>query len=516
MNTLIEALSGPAWREILLTLAHSLWQGAVIALLLALVLRQVAGNRPQARYVASLSALAGLVLCCVVTWSILDLPAAEPAVDGAIADASPSPAVTVVSAGDSAQPVANAGALAQPIVAAPAGFVWQSAAALCSALWIAGTSAMILRMVLLLTGTRRLARRPPLADPRVLELVERLRRQLGILRRIVVVEATTVGPAVLGVLRPVLLLPSAICGELSAGCLEAILAHELAHIRRHDYLVNLVQMLIEAALFFNPAVWWISRQIRREREACCDALAVRITGQPLTYADALAAWVERAAAVPELAIGFSNRPRGGVLDRIQRLLIAGYRPEVRGSWPALAAGLSVSLVLFAALWSGTRAGVALAAEILSPQERIEQLAQERDELRPVVDPNGKAFVAGTIRTEGGPAVTSFESCFVAKHPGLSSTKGVTLSSPEFSQTLPCGATWIIVSAAGYAPTVLGPLQTRPGDVLADLDVVLRPGFSAKFRLVDPQGRRSSTPRPRQCIASWVSASAIAGGRMSTV
>ncbi len=178
-------------------------------------------------------------------------------------------------------------------------------------------------------GTRQLA------DTRVLEIVERLRRQLGILRRVAVVDATTFGPAVLGVLRPVLLLPAAIITELPPDCLEAILAHELAHIRRHDYLVNLVQMLVEAALFFNPAVWWISRQIRREREACCDALAVTATGQPLTYAEALATWIERTTAtgLTPAAIGWlgernaRSRRSGSLLDRVQRLIIAGYRPE---------------------------------------------------------------------------------------------------------------------------------------------------------------------------------------------
>ncbi len=78
MTTLIDILSGPLWREILLTLAHSLWQGAAIALVLVIILSRVAGNRAQARYFASLASLAALVVSCLVTWSILDIPAPRP------------------------------------------------------------------------------------------------------------------------------------------------------------------------------------------------------------------------------------------------------------------------------------------------------------------------------------------------------------------------------------------------------------------------------------------------------
>ena len=80
---------------------------------------------------------------------------------------------------------------------------------------------------------------------------------------------------------------------IPADDLQAILVHELAHIRRYDYLVNFLQMVVEALLFFNPAVWWISRQIRIEREACCDAAGVLWTGHRHKYAEVLVAWAQR-------------------------------------------------------------------------------------------------------------------------------------------------------------------------------------------------------------------------------
>src|SRR5207244_12070360 len=95
-------------------------------------------------------------------------------------------------------------------------------------------------------------------------------------------------PTVLGWLRPVILLPMAALANLTPKQIEAILAHELAHIRRHDYAVNMLQAVAETLLFYHPAVWWISSRVRAEREHCCDELAVSVTGDRLSYASALA------------------------------------------------------------------------------------------------------------------------------------------------------------------------------------------------------------------------------------
>ena len=103
---------------------------------------------------------------------------------------------------------------------------------------------------------------------------------MGIGRKIRVLVGERIStPGVIGCFWPTLLLPASMLSGIPAEDLRAILVHELAHIRRYDYLVNFLQMVVEALLFFNPAVWWISRQIRIEREACCDAAGVRWTGQ---------------------------------------------------------------------------------------------------------------------------------------------------------------------------------------------------------------------------------------------
>lgn len=127
---------------------------------------------------------------------------------------------------------------------------------------------------------------------------------------------------VLGWLKPVVLVPTAALLALSPEALEALLAHELAHVRRGDFLANLVQTFAEAVLFYHPAVWWLSRRIRQEREHCCDDAAVQACGDPILYASALVGLEElriRPNLIPDLAPAASG---GHLMLRIQRLLRA--------------------------------------------------------------------------------------------------------------------------------------------------------------------------------------------------
>jgi hypothetical protein len=123
-------------------------------------------------------------------------------------------------------------------------------------------------------------------------------------------------PMVIGWLRPAILIPTGTLAGLTVEQIDHILAHELAHIRRHDYLVNLIQCLAEAVLFYHPAVWWVSARIRAERENCCDDLAVAAAGNPRSLAQALGFLAEQSATTPPLAFAADG---GSVLERIQRL-----------------------------------------------------------------------------------------------------------------------------------------------------------------------------------------------------
>src|SRR5262249_6304948 len=152
---------------------------------------------------------------------------------------------------------------------------------LVSAAWAAGVSLMLLRLAGGHLRVRRLvAESTPLGAELGAELTAKLTQlaaQLGVRREVLLraSDALTV-PAVAGWRRPVVLLPVAVVSGLPPAAIEAILAHELAHVRRHDYLVNALQSAAEALLFYHPAVWWVSRVIRAEREHASDDRAVAV------------------------------------------------------------------------------------------------------------------------------------------------------------------------------------------------------------------------------------------------
>ena len=144
--------------------------------------------------------------------------------------------------------------------------------------------------------------------PALLQTCRRLQQHLGIGRviRFCTSSSLTV-PAVVGWFRPVVLLPLSALSGLSAEQLEAVIAHELAHIKRFDAFVNLFQIGVETLLFYHPAVWWVSRSIRDEREHCCDDVAVAVTGNPLDYAKALTL-MEEWRSLPDFALAVNGRP----------------------------------------------------------------------------------------------------------------------------------------------------------------------------------------------------------------
>jgi beta-lactamase regulating signal transducer with metallopeptidase domain len=150
------------------------------------------------------------------------------------------------------------------------------------------------------------------------ETLNDLRGRLGVSRPVRLLKSALVEvPTVIGWFRPVILLPAATLSGLTPGQLEAILAHELAHVRRHDYVVNAFQCLVETLMFYHPVAWWISRCIREERENCCDDLVITVCGDHLAYARALTTMEGLRGELPELAFAASG---GSLLNRIRRLL----------------------------------------------------------------------------------------------------------------------------------------------------------------------------------------------------
>ncbi len=229
---------------------------------------------------------------------------------------------------------------------------WQSVLQWLVAAWLTGVVVCFARLVAgwrLTTRLRFTGVRPPHAEwPRRLQ---DLARRVGVSRPVRLLVSSLVDvPVVVGWWRPIILMPVGALTGLPPAHVEALLAHELAHIRRLDYLINVLQSVAEAALFYHPAIWWVSDQIRAERELCCDDLAVAASGDVLTYAHALAE-LESHRPAHKHALAATG---GSLLDRIRRLL--GQAPPISHVLPGPgAAGTMTLLCLLGIGVAGTHA-----------------------------------------------------------------------------------------------------------------------------------------------------------------
>lgn len=292
------------------TLLDSLWQGALIALGLAIALALIGKRRTNLRYAASIAALIALPIWMAVTFT---------SPSHSIAPTTDSIDRPVIAAPHS--PMTNpAGRIRVGALPLPTSPNWQFAVSL------AWTIGVILSLFRFLLGWRRLHRlhrsANPVTDPECLRLLAETSDRLGIRIRVRLSSSSQISsPCLSGFLWPAILLPAGLLGGIPASHLQSILAHELAHFRRWDYAVNLLQSLIEALLFYHPAARWISRQIRIEREHACDDLAVSLLGNNRRrYACALG-WLEAFRSDGgscEPALGMVRDPRD-TLSRIERL-----------------------------------------------------------------------------------------------------------------------------------------------------------------------------------------------------
>jgi beta-lactamase regulating signal transducer with metallopeptidase domain len=301
MNALLQWLTSPEWALVVKTLLHSLWQAALIAIALALLLRQL-GN-PDSRYRCALAALAAIPVLLLITWAALN-PGSQH--QPRASEPQPISSAPVVSASQPSQrPDVQVVVLSRHSPASQSQWIaWLALG------WIVGAGVMLGRATIKVAGAERLRRSSkPLDDPQVIRLLAESRRAVGLARQVrVAVTDKLTSPAVIGILMPTLILPLTLVTTLTPEQLRFILLHELAHIRRGDYLANLFQLFAEALLFFNPAAWWVSHQIRREREACCDALAIELSGTPADYARTLVRVAENILEpAPAAATAFGNR-----------------------------------------------------------------------------------------------------------------------------------------------------------------------------------------------------------------
>ncbi len=189
-------------------------------------------------------------------------------------------------------------------------------------IWLMGMVLFLLRMLGGLAYVEYLKNRFTREMPENWQLqLKQLINKLSLKREVRILESALVTvPMVIGWVKPVILIPVGAVNGLTADQAEAVLAHELAHISRHDFLINILQSIVEVLFYFNPAIWWISAVIRSERENCCDDIALELCNNRLVYAKALVAIEEQnQVKVPGMALAFSNGKKQ-TLNRIRRIL----------------------------------------------------------------------------------------------------------------------------------------------------------------------------------------------------
>jgi uncharacterized protein (TIGR03435 family) len=287
-------------------LLHFLWQGVLIAA--AYAAARGCASRPKARYLLACAALAAMAVSPVATWLAL-----RPV----------SPEITAVTASFPALHAASAGpgfhGDLPRFFAAGYGRVPSAWLSWVTVAWMAGAVVFCMRLMggcLVAEQLRRRQVRP--APGPWQQAFDGLRARLRMSQPVrLLVSGLVQAPAVVGLLRPVVLLPVGLLTGLPPEQIEALLLHELAHIRRYDYLVNALQSMVEALLFYHPAVWWVSGHMRSERELCYDDRAVAATGDPVGYARALAEVGAAGHARYQAAVSATG---GSLANRVARLL----------------------------------------------------------------------------------------------------------------------------------------------------------------------------------------------------
>jgi beta-lactamase regulating signal transducer with metallopeptidase domain len=331
------------------TLLHSLWELSAVAAFVATLLYFQRRAAATMRYLTACIGLLLMAAVPVATYAVL-LPPAAPArgdliehshLEGDVLYIERMVSLPASPAGEAVAPATRVPLQARAVAAVRPLLPYAVAA------YFVGTLFVTARLAGGYWSLRRLRReaQPALAEWNVAAAA--LARTLGLPRGVRLVQSAAVDvPAVLGVFRPIVLLPAAALTGLSPGHLEALLAHELAHIRRWDPLANAVQVVIDTLLFYHPAVRWLSARIRQEREHCCDDLAVAAAGGRAAYARALLEMEARRGPAPHAALALAA-DGGRLLPRVRRLLAPPPAGRPRPATRLVTAGtaaLAVSLI----------------------------------------------------------------------------------------------------------------------------------------------------------------------------
>jgi beta-lactamase regulating signal transducer with metallopeptidase domain len=307
---------------------HSLWQATLIALISGVLMLFLRKKAAKTRYIVANVALMCVLVASAVTFCLYyDFSNDEgtmtftPAVESGLFDG---------------QNIEST--LAQPPVTQPTPTLNPQSSNLLSVegfkeyfnrnlpmilvFWVLGVALFMLRLLGGLSYIYYLKNRMNFpADEYWVDLIADLSERAGLKKGVELVESAMVRtPMVVGFLKPMILFPMGVLNRLSTEEVEAILAHELAHVLRNDYVFNILQSVVEALFYFHPAVWWMSAQIRNERESACDDIAINLIKNKMNYARALVAIQEMAYFPMTPALAFAGQRKSQFMMRMQRIL----------------------------------------------------------------------------------------------------------------------------------------------------------------------------------------------------
>lgn len=395
LSLLLDTLRGPIGYRLLLALLHFVWQGFAIALVIGVALRLLLRRRAQLRYLIGLIGLAAMAVTPVASALWIEPPVAR-GVD--VRAASPEEPRELLADSDaisrevdrieallvlleSSLEPASSEERAKVVPAEIRKSVserlqfWQPYLLFG---WLLGMSLFALRLAI---GARaawwyRWGAEPLPAG--AYELLLQVSKRLGVLPPRVLVSERVVEAVALGLFRPVILLPAAWMLRIPTEQLEAVLAHEIAHLRRHDLWINFAQRVLETLLFYHPAVWWLSRRVRLEREYCCDEIAAQAIDDRAAYARALEfvaaerLLASRLAKLDTALAATMGDNEMALLNRVRKVLGGEPLPS-RRQWRWATGAVLVAPL---ALWSIMPAGELLWATTEKPPVEAPRVANQ--------------------------------------------------------------------------------------------------------------------------------------------
>lgn len=517
MRLLAPGPSLPAWGQRLgWTLVHSIWQVTLLALVAGLVLACLRRHSARLRYNLAVLCLALMLVAPAITWSMVTIaaPAAVPATnespvaqslsmsptDSRSSASVPQIDTTALSLGpaptlseDGRATLRNDEAPASvpevsqrsPITAAEYGLERVRQVILpwlgqIVAVWLAGVLFCAIRPVAGLWTQWRLQRTGLSAvTAETQRLMSDLARRMNVSPLVRIAESALVQvPMVVGYLRPIILLPASVLVGMTPDQLTSLLAHELAHIRRHDWIINAIQVVVETLMFYHPAVWWLSHHIRCERELCCDDLALAVIGDNVAYGRMLLTLEElrHHTPVPVTALAAAG---GDFVQRIRRLLPQAATPErVERGWLGGILALGLLAAFFVGWLTTTRSDA-------KPQQAVTKETETKTEPLPSQQGQGIVIRGRIVTADQSPLPPDLKlQRRITGSNFAEQVKDVELINGQFTISVDYDAAFVRLYATSkeFAPGSTPRFEVKRGEQVDPVVITMQRGSTARLQL----------------------------------